>query len=317
MDTTLQLSSDGQTERIDQCLKMYLCCAVQDIPNKWVHWLSLAELWYNSTYHTSLQCSPFKAPYGTDPHLGLLPPLHTTYNSDVVAAVKERQLALEQRKDNLARAQVRMKHYADANRSDRRFQVGSMVLLKLQPYAQSSVVNRPCHKLAYKFSGPYKVLERIGSTAYKLDLPPYSHIHPVFHVSQLKPFTPNSTPVFSDLPTSVALDTSCSEPSQILERRLVKKGDSAVVRVRVPWTRLPDSIATWEDFYNLKARFPAAAAIWGQPALFPSLMPLRTGHRRQRQTVKAPRWELTVTATLGWMKLKPDSKARPRIPLRT
>lgn len=140
-----------------------------------------------------------------------------------------------------------------------------MVLLKLQPYAQSSVVNRPCHKLAYKFSGPYKVLERIGSTAYKLDLPPYSHIHPVFHVSQLKPFTPNSAPVFSDLPTSVALDISCSEPSQILERRLVKKGDSSVVRVRVPWTRLPDSIATWEDFYNLKARFPAAAAIWRQP----------------------------------------------------
>jgi hypothetical protein len=54
---------------------------------------------------------------------------------------------------------------------DREFQVGDHVLLKLQPYAQSSLVNSSYPKLSYKFYGPYKVVEHIGKAGYKLDLP--------------------------------------------------------------------------------------------------------------------------------------------------
>lgn len=64
--------------------------------------------------------------------------------------------------------------------------MGELVLLKLQPYVQSSVVNIPCHKLAYKYFGPFKVLQRIGAVAYKLQLPDNSLVHPIFLVSQLK-----------------------------------------------------------------------------------------------------------------------------------
>jgi hypothetical protein len=55
-----------------------------------------------------------------------------------------------------------------------------MVLLKLQPYAQKTVMNRPCLKLAFKFFGPFKVLARIGSATYKLELPDSAQVHPVF-----------------------------------------------------------------------------------------------------------------------------------------
>lgn len=62
--------SDGHRERVNQCLEMYLRCSVHDTPKTWKSWLSLAELWYNSSFHSSIGCSPFKALYGYEPNLG-------------------------------------------------------------------------------------------------------------------------------------------------------------------------------------------------------------------------------------------------------
>ena len=78
-DIQLQLSTayhpqtDGQTERVNQCLEMYLHCAMYDSPKKWHSWLALAELWYNSFFHSALHCSPFMALYGYEPKIGALP----------------------------------------------------------------------------------------------------------------------------------------------------------------------------------------------------------------------------------------------------
>jgi len=173
------------------------------------------------------------------------------------------QLQLEALKQSLERAQNRMKMIADKKRTDFHFNVGDQVLLKLQPYTQSSVANRPYPKLAYKYYGPYKVLDRVGTVAYRLELPANSMIHPVFHISQLKPFVPNYTPVFASLPVTTDLEAAAAEPLSILERRLVQKGNTAIPQIKVTWTKLPPSITTWEDYYVLKQRFPDAPA-WGQ-----------------------------------------------------
>lgn len=72
-DTELQMSTsyhpqtDGQTERVNQCLEAYLRCTVNACPHKWKDWLPLAEFWYNTSFHSSLNSSPFEVLYGHPP----------------------------------------------------------------------------------------------------------------------------------------------------------------------------------------------------------------------------------------------------------
>ena len=80
-----------------------------------------------------------------------------------------------------------MKQQADQHRNERIFDVGDWVFLWLQPYKQISLKQaKKDNKLSPKCYGPYKVLQNIGTMAYKLELPASSRVHPIFHVSCLK-----------------------------------------------------------------------------------------------------------------------------------
>jgi len=134
LSTAYHPQSDGQIERINQCLEMYLRCSVQDAPTTWKSWLSLAELWYNSTFHSSLGCSPFKALYGYEPTVGATLLISPDTLPTIADIIENRELHLQSLKQHLASAQNRMKVMADKKRVDLQFQMGDQVLLKLQPY---------------------------------------------------------------------------------------------------------------------------------------------------------------------------------------
>ncbi|XP_071683515.1 uncharacterized protein [Lolium perenne] len=237
-------------------------------PKSWTSHLPLVEFWYKSSVHSSLGCSPFKALYGLEPNMGALPDMSQAEESPVTDILTERAAQLTVLKENLARAQNHMKRNADKKRVEKEFSVEDKVLLKLQPYAQASVVNMSYPKLAYKFFGPFKVLERIGKAAYMLELPANSKVHDVFHVSQLKEFHPYYTQVFATLPKLPSLDSVDTEPEAILDRRLVKKGNVAVPQVLIKWLGIPADSPTWEDWEVLKMRFPNVLA-WGQASTSP------------------------------------------------
>lgn len=267
--TTLNISSarhpqtDGTTERVNQCMELYLRCFVHNCPSKWVDWLALAEFWYNTSYHSALRSSPFEVLYGHKPRFFGITNIAEEAVTDLAAWTKERATVMALVKQHLHRAQQVMKSKADRKRSDRVFAVGDWVYLKLQPYAQSSVATRANHKLAFRYFGPFQVLGRVGEVAYKLALPEKARIHPVIHVSQLRLGLPPSTQVMPELPTLDKDLLPLQVPKQILQRRSVTRGARPVKQVLVRWSGFPDSLATWEDEVPLKSRFPRAVA-WGQ-----------------------------------------------------
>jgi hypothetical protein len=64
LSTTYHPQSDGQTKVVKKCLETYLRCFSLEMKNQWAQWLSLAEWWYNTSYHTTTCMNPFEAIYG-------------------------------------------------------------------------------------------------------------------------------------------------------------------------------------------------------------------------------------------------------------
>ena len=180
-------------------------------------------------------------------------------STEVDAVLGERGTMLSSVGQHLLRAQQRMKHQADKRRSERSFQIGDYVYLKLQPYVQSSLAPRAHQKLSFRYFGPYQVIDKIGTVAYKLKLPSSSTIHPVFHVSLLKPAPSSKYTVFPSLPD---VDDEHQVPEAVLQRRLHSRHDGEVPQVLIKWSGFDTKLATWEDEAALRQRFLAAPA-WG------------------------------------------------------
>jgi hypothetical protein len=238
-------------------VEAYLRCFTQSCPAKWSQWLSLAEFWYNTNFHSALGKSPFEVLYGHPPgHFGIEGVEHCAI-PDLEEWLKERKTMNFLLQQQLLRAQQRMKLQADKHRTERSFEVGEKVWLKLQPYVQSSVAHRASHKLAFKYFGPYLIEDKIGSVAYKLALPSGSKVHPVFHVSLLKKVKGNHNLLSSPLPPS---DEDLREPEMILDRRLKNIGKRTIWQVLVKWRGWPAELATWEDEDLLLPRLKNARA---------------------------------------------------------
>lgn len=261
MSTAYHPESDGQTERVNQCMETFLRCFVHSCPKKWSSWLALAEYWYNTAWHSSLGKSPFVVLYGHEPRHWGIEAASATPVSDLNSWLAERQEMTALIRLHLLRARDRMKHQADKNRMERSFQIGDKVFIKLQPYVQSTVVKRACHKLSFRYFGPFPIIARIGQVAYRVALPETSTVHHVFHVSLLRRALKQTDQVSPVLPNDANLFVI---PVQVLDRRQKVKANRCVEQVLVRWPggALPES---WEDLDELHSRFPFAAA-WGQAA---------------------------------------------------
>ena len=131
MNTAYHPESDGQTERLNQCLEQYLRCMCFLKPKTWYKWISLAAWWYNTSHHTAIGMTLFQALYGYIPPGFIWDASSLAKVSTVEELLKEREYLSRMLVEQLENAQNRMKYYADRKMSEREFQVGDEVYLKL------------------------------------------------------------------------------------------------------------------------------------------------------------------------------------------
>lgn len=158
--------------------------------------------------------------------------------------LQDHDIIFDELKYHLLHAQAKMKQHADVHRRDLVLEMRDLVYLKLHPYRNRSLAQRPNKKLSPHFFGPFKVLQRIGHVAYKLELPSTAKIHPVFHVSQLKQAKGKMTHCLQ-LPDYLSADMEwLIEPDQVLAICCSHADPRSETEVLICWKNLPEFEAT-------------------------------------------------------------------------
>jgi hypothetical protein len=187
--TAYHPQSDGQTERVNRVLEEMLRHYVGGTRHgDWVNCLAAAEFAINNSHHESVGTSPFRLNYGRDPRL----PITVLPGSKVpsAAAFADRmERGLADAKLCLQAAQHRQKVYYDRTHRDVTFQEGEQVLLSTKNIRLRRTGDKSSTpKLMPRFIGPFSITHVVGKGAYALKLPSHMKIHPVFHVSLLRPY---------------------------------------------------------------------------------------------------------------------------------
>ncbi|XP_069615942.1 uncharacterized protein [Ranitomeya imitator] len=239
--------SNSQTERTNQTLEQYLRCYVCHLQDDWVSLLPLAEFTYNNSQNASTKLSPFFANKGYHP--SILPRLPIDMS---VPAVADRIVSLQQNldvlKNTLVSAQERFKKAADRFRKPApTYKVGDMVWLS----TKNLKLRIPTSKLGQKYVGPYKISGIVSPVACRLKLPNSLKIHPVFHVSLLKPAVPNSFPGRTSAPPDPVLIDGQEE--FVVEKILDSRIHRGRLQYLVKWQGYSVEENSWEPLENIHA----------------------------------------------------------------
>ncbi|WVZ70563.1 hypothetical protein U9M48_019222 [Paspalum notatum var. saurae] len=213
----------------------------------WDKCLPYAEFSYNNSYQASLKKSSFEAMYGKRCRTPLFWNQigeKQVFGPEIIQDAGQ-QLRIVQ--ENLRVAQSRQRSCADVRWRDLSFKVDDHVYLKVSPMRGIRRFNMK-GKLAPRYIGPFKILEKKGEVAYRLELPPsLSGVHDVFHVSQLKKClrVPEEQAPLEGLEVQEDL-TYTEHPVKILDTSERNTRNKRIKMCRVQWSHHTEAEATWE-----------------------------------------------------------------------
>nr|GEY22926.1 reverse transcriptase domain-containing protein [Tanacetum cinerariifolium] len=219
--------------------------------------LETDELSYNNNYHASIKTASFEALYWRK----CRSPIYW-------AEVGDRQLTwpeiihettekIVQIKSRIQAARDRQKSYADVTRKPLEFQLGDKVMFKVSPW-KGVIRFGKRGKLNPRYIEPFKILARVGTVAYQLELlEQLSRVHSTFHVSKLKKS-------MADEPLAIPLDeiqvdkklNFIEEPVEIMDREVKRLKQSCILIVKVHWNSRRGHEFTWEREDQMQKKYP-------------------------------------------------------------
>ena len=239
--------SSGQVEKFNQLLEQTLRCTIHQLGEgrNWVDMLPSIEFSVNNTPNRTTGYSAFYLNYGFHPlhPLQLLHSNDDSYNESVVSFVSRLQVEFDRAQQQLTRAREQMIQQEDQHRRTMEYKVGDQVLLSTR-----YIRFRNCpQKLQRRFVGPFEIIRKMSRAAYELRLPDAWSIHPVFHISLLKPWRESSWSCPVDLqPEDIEPEARpVYEVERILRWRRVQIGRKKVREFLVTWHDYPLEEAMW------------------------------------------------------------------------
>lgn len=248
--TAYHPQTDGLTECYNQELKTYLRLYVDYHQTDWVKFLKTAQFSYNNTIHSAHGHTPFFASTGRHPYSGLNPrakntvPAATEYAQQLGKVQEEVKAALEQSKADM-KATYDL-HHQDA----RKYEEGQRVWLE----GTNLHSRRPSQALNERRYGPFEIVEKIGTSAYRLAIPDTWKIHDVFNESLLTPF---HAPQFRNQqppgppPPELVDDHVEYVVEAVINSRVVGRIGNQSMLYLVKWQGYPESENSWEPEDNL------------------------------------------------------------------
>ena len=230
--------TDGQTERVNQCLEQYLRCYISYSQDDWSSKLPIAEFSYNNTMSTSIKTSPFFANKGFHPRMEYFidPDSKVPAVSNNVQSLNELLPVL---KEELNLAQIRMKTNADKSRKDHPFKVGDHAWLLTRNIKSL----RPSTKLDHKRLGPFLITKKINEVTFELELPEYYRIANCFHCSLLEPVSDIYLKNGKSVPVPIQVENN---EEYYVEKILDMKTVDGKVYYLINWYGYSDADNTWE-----------------------------------------------------------------------